>query len=142
MGHSKIKARIPLCGRHNTNYTAQKKWTFPLRISSVNVTKSAGNFRFGQIYWRNPEWKTSFFLDCQLFSVLVLAQHTWYHLVRVQGARYRGRGSGGKVRAQGGYFQFEDTNELNISLKGRHDKTLQRSEINHMKTLPWSRNRR
>ena len=50
--------------------------------------------------------------------------------------RYRGRGSGGEVRAQGGYFQFEDTNELNISLKGRHDKTLQRSEINHMKTFP------
>ena len=27
-----------------------KKWSFPLRISSVNVTKSAG---FGHIYWRS-----------------------------------------------------------------------------------------
>ena len=31
-----------------------KKWSFRLRISSVNVTKSAGNCRFGHIYWRNP----------------------------------------------------------------------------------------
>ena len=31
-----------------------KKWSFPLRISSVNVTKSAGNCGFGHIYWRNP----------------------------------------------------------------------------------------
>ena len=32
-----------------------KKWSFPLRISTVNVTKSAGNCGFGHIYWRNPE---------------------------------------------------------------------------------------
>ena len=31
-----------------------KKWSFPLRISSVNVTKSAGKCRFSHIYWRNP----------------------------------------------------------------------------------------
>ena len=31
-----------------------KKWSFPLRISSVNVTKSAENCAFGHIYWRNP----------------------------------------------------------------------------------------
>ena len=41
-------------------YTLHKKWSFPLRISSVNVTKSAGNWVFGHIYWTNPEWKTSF----------------------------------------------------------------------------------
>ena len=33
-------------------HTAQK-WSFPLRISSVNATKPAGNGRFGHIYWRN-----------------------------------------------------------------------------------------
>ena len=33
--------------------TAQK-WSFPLRISSVNVTKSAVSSGFGQINWRNP----------------------------------------------------------------------------------------
>ena len=42
-----------------------KKWSFPLRISSVNVTKSVGNCGFGHIYWRNPWWETSFF--AQLF---------------------------------------------------------------------------
>ena len=31
-----------------------KKWSFPLRTSSVNATKSAGNCGFGHIYWRNP----------------------------------------------------------------------------------------
>ena len=41
-----------------------KKWSFPLRISSVNVTKSAWNCGFGHIYWRNSQWKTSFFVQC------------------------------------------------------------------------------
>ena len=31
-----------------------KKWSFPLRMSSVNVTKSAVSCGFGHIYWRNP----------------------------------------------------------------------------------------
>ena len=31
-----------------------KKWSYPLRTSSVNVTKSTGNFGFGHIYGRNP----------------------------------------------------------------------------------------
>ena len=31
-----------------------KKWSFPFRTSSVNVIKSAGNWGFGHIYWRNP----------------------------------------------------------------------------------------
>ena len=30
-----------------------KKWSFPLRISSVNVTKSGIPCGFGHIYWRN-----------------------------------------------------------------------------------------
>ena len=41
-----------------------KKWSFPLRISSVDVTISAGNCRFGHVYWRNPSWKTSYFVQC------------------------------------------------------------------------------
>ena len=36
------------------NYILHKKWSFPLRISSVNVTKSAGNCGFGHISWRIP----------------------------------------------------------------------------------------
>ena len=34
--------------------TLHKKWSFPLSISPVNVTKSAGDCRFGYIYWKNP----------------------------------------------------------------------------------------
>ena len=34
--------------------TLHKKWSFPLRISIVNVTKSTVSCRFGHIYWRNP----------------------------------------------------------------------------------------
>ena len=47
-----------------------KKWSFPLRISPVNVSKSAGNWRFGHIYWRNPQWKTSFFVQWILSAVV------------------------------------------------------------------------
>ena len=32
----------------------QKKWSFSLRISLVNVAKSLGNCGFDHIYWRNP----------------------------------------------------------------------------------------
>ena len=34
--------------------TLHKKWSFPLKISSVNVTKFAGKDGFGHIYWKNP----------------------------------------------------------------------------------------
>ena len=40
-----------------------KKWSFPLRISSVIATKSVRNCGFGHIYWKNPWWKTSFFVQ-------------------------------------------------------------------------------
>ena len=36
------------------DYTLQKKWSFPLRISSVNMTQFAVSCGFGHIYWRNP----------------------------------------------------------------------------------------
>ena len=39
-----------------------KKWSFPWRISSVNMTKSAVSCGVGHIYWRNPSRKTSFFV--------------------------------------------------------------------------------
>ena len=31
-----------------------KKWSSSLRNSSVNATKSTGNYGFGHISWRNP----------------------------------------------------------------------------------------
>ena len=55
---------IHACTLHNTLH---KKWSFSLWISSVNVTKSAGNCVFGHNYWRNPKWKTSFFVQWYLF---------------------------------------------------------------------------
>ena len=45
-----------------TVITAQK-WSFPLRIFSVNVTKSSVSCGFGHIHWRNPSWKTLFFVQ-------------------------------------------------------------------------------
>ena len=41
-----------------------KKRSFSLRIFSVNVTKSEVYCRFGYNCRRNPQWKTSFFLQC------------------------------------------------------------------------------
>ena len=35
-------------------YTLNKNCSFPLKISSVNFTKSAVPWGFGHIYWRNP----------------------------------------------------------------------------------------
>ena len=35
-----------------------------LRVSSVTVTTSTVSCRFGDIYWRNPQWKPSFFVQC------------------------------------------------------------------------------
>ena len=48
--------------------TLHKKWSFPLRTSSVNVTKFAVSLGFSHIYWRNPYGKTSFFGRCILLS--------------------------------------------------------------------------
>ena len=34
---------------------------------AVNVNKSVWNYRFGHVYWRNPSWKTSFFVQWHNF---------------------------------------------------------------------------
>ena len=47
----------------NCSTALHKKWSFPLRIFSVNVTKSAVFCGFGHIYWRNLSWKTWFFVQ-------------------------------------------------------------------------------
>ena len=46
--------------------TLLKKWSFPLTFSSVNVTKSTGNWEFGRICWRSPYWKILFFVQCNI----------------------------------------------------------------------------
>ena len=40
----------------------QRKWSFPLMIFSVNVTKSAVCRGFCHIYWINSSWKSSVFV--------------------------------------------------------------------------------
>ena len=42
--------------------TLHKKWSFLLRISSVNATKFAVSCEFRHSYWTNTKWKTSFFV--------------------------------------------------------------------------------
>ena len=68
-----LKAKIP-------QKTLYKKWSFPLRISSVNLTKSAGNCRFGHIYWRNPWWKTSFFVQWNTWNKVKKSSRKVWHL--------------------------------------------------------------
>ena len=45
-----------------------RKGSFLWRISSVNVTKSAGNCWFCLNYLKNPTWKTSFFCAGYVFE--------------------------------------------------------------------------
>ena len=56
----------------------QKKRSFPLRISSVNVTKSAVSFGFDHIYWRNSWRKISLFVQK---SLGVTIQILWLFIV-------------------------------------------------------------
>ena len=53
-------------------FTMHKQWSFSLRISSVNVTKSAFSCGFGHIYWRKPHWKILFFVQCNLLKIPVM----------------------------------------------------------------------
>ena len=68
-----------------------KKWSFPLRISLVNMTKSAENCGFGHIFKRNPYWKTSFFVQCDNWSFLAklsaFRQSRWYSYLIMPGVR-------------------------------------------------------
>ena len=61
-----------------------KKWSFPLRISSINVTESAVSCEFSHIYWRNPEQKTSIFLSCESsFQLLNNHASNWCRIMSV-----------------------------------------------------------
>ena len=52
----------------------RKKWSFLLRICSVNVNKSPRNYRYGHIYWINPEWKLHFLCSDNLNDLQVKNQ--------------------------------------------------------------------
>ena len=64
---------------HLRSDSLHKKWSFPVRISSVYVTKPAVSCVFGHIYWRNPSWKTSIFV--QWFQQNALIEHAQSKLI-------------------------------------------------------------
>ena len=54
-----------------------KNQSFSLKISSVNVAKTAVSCGFGHINWRNS-WKTSFFVQCyQIFMMRLFYRVLW-----------------------------------------------------------------
>ena len=55
--------------------------SFPLRISSVNVTKSAENCGFGHIYWRNLNGKLHFLCSVRNYTRghLKSVSLAWFH---------------------------------------------------------------
>ena len=52
--------------------TLHKKWSFPLRISSVNVTKSLISSGFGHIYWKKSLMGDFTFCEVKLAEIAVL----------------------------------------------------------------------
>ena len=48
---------------------------FTIRISPVNVTKCAGNYGYGHIYWRNPLYKTALFVFLRYALFLQCIKH-------------------------------------------------------------------
>ena len=69
--------------------SVHKKWSFPLRISSVNVTKSAGICGFGNIYWSNPYWKTSFLVHTRrLFTTGLISLYSFLEKIELEKNRF------------------------------------------------------
>ena len=62
----------------------QTSITFPLKISSVNVTKFAGNCGFGHIYWKKSLMETSFLVQCHMktYSMEVHLTKTWFYATK------------------------------------------------------------
>ena len=59
-------------------YTAQK-----IKFSiKAFFSKSARNCGFGHIYWRNPWWKTTFFVQCWmvLLHAILITSHYYKHI--------------------------------------------------------------
>ena len=67
------------------NVALQKKWSFPLRIFWVSVTKSIENSGFGHIYRKNPKGKTYFLCsNVGTFNSLgiFLVKFLWHFLAK------------------------------------------------------------
>ena len=60
-------------------FTLHIKWRLPIKISSVNVTQlQFWMIKLCHIYWRNPKWKTWFFVHC---STQIPNFHRNYHKI-------------------------------------------------------------
>ena len=57
------------------NLSLHRKWNFSLTIYSVNVTNSADSCGTDHTYWRNLQWKTSFF--CAVIYVEMCFDMYW-----------------------------------------------------------------
>ena len=94
-----VSKKEPLCGSSAITsssfgqfryWQCTKKWSFPLRIFSVNVAKSAVSCGFGRIYWRNLQCKTSFFVQCETCEILytTIGDQYFYFVVYVSFVNY------------------------------------------------------
>ena len=62
-------------------WTLHKKWSFPLRISSINVTKSPGNCGFGHTFTEEiRNGKLHFFIQWEREGSIV---HLWWPTAHV-----------------------------------------------------------
>ena len=59
-------------------YALHKKWSFPLRVFSLNVTKPAGNCRFGHIWRINLHGKLIF---CVVMQTAVFSTLPWIDIL-------------------------------------------------------------
>ena len=67
--HQGLSRKCP----NEIKYILLKKWSFPLRISSVNVTKSARSCGFGHIYWKMDNLMENF-VFCAVIFLLGMSQ--------------------------------------------------------------------
>ena len=58
----------------NIDDTAQKMKFSIKDFFSKCDSKLAVSCGFGHIYWRNPQWKTSFFVKCDMQSIMLIAE--------------------------------------------------------------------
>ena len=73
-------------------YVTAQKMKFSVKDFFSNVTKSAVSCGFGHIYWRNPSWKASIFVQCcnttLIILILIFSQNLTFMKVCIGDIRY------------------------------------------------------
>ena len=59
---------LPLIYKISKTHTLHNSDSEREKIITDNSYLITGICRFGHIYWRNPQWKTSFFVQCKWFE--------------------------------------------------------------------------